>query len=1072
MKTHLFKIGLRLAVLQLGLLLCQNGWAAVGFSVTPSSVSNTYSGSITLLVTGLNAGDTVLVQKYLDANTNGVIDAGDLLLQQFHLMDGSNFVIGGLTNVNVPGDADTVPGQITAKLSFQSDFSQSIVGNYLFKLSSPEGSVTISFAVTNYPYGQKFTGTVVSNGVAVPYAAVILFQGGGGNDLNPLGGAVANNSGVYTIKAPPGTYALTAFQSNFVADTGAAANLVLGSGATINTNLTLIAATQTISGSIVDTNNPAIGLPGIFLSVQSTNGLLGICYTDSNGNFITGVTSNQWKIEGQSGPLALHGYVGSQNKVQLNIASASVSGLTIALPKATALFYGTVTDTLGNPLPEVVEVEAYDNNSTNNNGEYRADGFTDTNGYYVAAAVGGLGSNDTWQVEIDNAGSFPNYNFSQPSFGQNGGTNLAAGVVVPANITALLATNFITGHVQFDGNPVVGVQVNAYSTDTNNFQSQSYTDGSGNYSLNVGNDNWSVNLYCQGDSGSLDSILGPGNYQCPCGANVTISNNNGTANITVTSGGGSGGIFGYVTNTGGGPIAGIFVDASGCNGDYYFTSTSNNGYYSFSGLANGGWNVSVSCNGLNTLGYDCVNDTNVTVSSGNVEVDFTVQSQPSPAYISGRVVDNLGNPVTNMNVLAIPQGGGSSFGATTDAGGNYQLGVSAGSYDVQMNTDPSTGAPSRGLVGPFLPENVTNGVNISNLVLVAQHVTGSIAASVTNTSGPFGVAGINLFASATLQGTNYSTGPQPTSSSGTVTIEVCNGNWFVSPDCNALGGDGYGCPDGQNVNISNNSGFANFTVTSSSSPLQVATTSLPGGTNGIYYSQTLQASGGQSPYYWSIPNYSANPPANLTLSSNGLLSGTPATNGAFYFYARVTDSASNTADSSVLELVVVSPGQQPLQITTVSLPNGAVGAPYSALLGVTGGQEPYHCWSLAEGSAGLPPGLSLSCGGLISGTPTNGGSFNFIVEATDADATAATKLLGILINFRPVLSLANWHTNQFQMRLTGASDQNYTLQASTNLSSTNWISLYITNNAQTNSFLVTDPNATNKQRFYRILVGP
>jgi hypothetical protein len=56
------------------------------------------------------------------------------------------------------------------------------------------------------------------------------------------------------------------------------------------------------------------------------------------------------------------------------------------------------------------------------------------------------------------------------------------------------------------------------------------------------------------------------------------------------------------------------------------------------------------------------------------------------------------------------------------------------------------------------------------------------------------------------------------------------------------------------------------------------------------------------------------------------------------------------------------------------------------------------------------------------------------------------------------------------MRLTGAAGQNYTVQTSTNLS--NWTSLYVTNNGLTNSFLVTDPNATNKQRSYRILVGP
>src|ERR1039458_7920065 len=44
--------------------------AAVAFSVTPSAVSNTYNGTITLQVTGLTNGETVVVQKFLDANTD------------------------------------------------------------------------------------------------------------------------------------------------------------------------------------------------------------------------------------------------------------------------------------------------------------------------------------------------------------------------------------------------------------------------------------------------------------------------------------------------------------------------------------------------------------------------------------------------------------------------------------------------------------------------------------------------------------------------------------------------------------------------------------------------------------------------------------------------------------------------------------------------------------------------------------------------------------------------------------------------------------------------------------------
>src|SRR6185369_12868321 len=128
--------------------LIQTSQATVAFTVAPTAVSNTYSGVVTLQVTGLPAGGTAVVQKFLDANTNGIIDGSDVMVQQFNLTDGTNFVIAGVTNINVPGDTDTSEGQITAKLNIQSDFSSMIIGTYLFKLSSPAeqfAPVTIVF---------------------------------------------------------------------------------------------------------------------------------------------------------------------------------------------------------------------------------------------------------------------------------------------------------------------------------------------------------------------------------------------------------------------------------------------------------------------------------------------------------------------------------------------------------------------------------------------------------------------------------------------------------------------------------------------------------------------------------------------------------------------------------------------------------------------------------------------------------------------------------------------------------------------------------------------------------------
>jgi len=84
----------------------------------------------------------------------------------------------------------------------------------------------------------------------------------------------------------------------------------------------------------------------------------------------------------------------------------------------------------------------------------------------------------------------------------------------------------------------------------------------------------------------------------------------------------------------------------------------------------------------------------------------------------------------------------------------------------------------------------------------------------------------------------------------------------------------------------------------------------------------------------------------------------------------------------------------PLSITTTSLSAGTVDVPYSQTLQATGGSGSYT-WSIIGGS--LPTGLSLTSGtGLIDGTPTTTGTFNFTVQVNDG-STTATQLLSISI---------------------------------------------------------------------------
>ena len=85
----------------------------------------------------------------------------------------------------------------------------------------------------------------------------------------------------------------------------------------------------------------------------------------------------------------------------------------------------------------------------------------------------------------------------------------------------------------------------------------------------------------------------------------------------------------------------------------------------------------------------------------------------------------------------------------------------------------------------------------------------------------------------------------------------------------------------------------------------------------------------------------------------------------------------------------MSPGLRalnPLTILNSSFPPASLGQTYSIALTASGGTTPYS-WS-ATGQ--LPPGLALSASGIINGTPTVAGTFNFTAQVTDsARATAS-----------------------------------------------------------------------------------
>lgn len=171
-------------------------------------------------------------------------------------------------------------------------------------------------------------------------------------------------------------------------------------------------------------------------------------------------------------------------------------------------------------------------------------------------------------------------------------------------------------------------------------------------------------------------------------------------------------------------------------------------------------------------------------------------------------------------------------------------------------------------------------------------------------------------------------------------------------------------------------------------PVAVVTGSLSVGQRTAAYSVQLTSSGGAGSPTWSVTAGTLHD--GLTLTAGGLLSGTPTVAESRLITFQACDPDPNCATRQL----TLDINEVPPLITTIDLPGGAVGTPYSAPLDVTLGTGPY-VWSLASGT--LCAGLSIASGGVISGTPTTAQTCNFTVRVTDAEALTSTQALSIVI---------------------------------------------------------------------------
>ena len=162
--------------------------------------------------------------------------------------------------------------------------------------------------------------------------------------------------------------------------------------------------------------------------------------------------------------------------------------------------------------------------------------------------------------------------------------------------------------------------------------------------------------------------------------------------------------------------------------------------------------------------------------------------------------------------------------------------------------------------------------------------------------------------------------------------------------------------------------------------IAITSVALPNAVRGLAYNTGLNATGADSAYTWLVAAGSL--PAGLSLSSNGIISGTPPTEQLARFTARVRSGDGQTAVRE-FTITVIAPVNGPaLSIRTSLLPPALAGSSYSPALATSGGNGSQVTWTMLGGA--LPPGIALGTGGLLSGVPTAAGTYSFTVRAANS----------------------------------------------------------------------------------------
>ncbi len=576
-------------------------------SINPNSVPSNYAGSIDVTVNGLASGETVQIERFIDLNSNGVIDTGEPLISSFLVTDGKVVSIGAARNTNIPGDEDlTANSQIRTTLRFPQFPEIGMgAGASLFRVSSPQNRFAptqAAFSVTQPSYPQAVTGAVTVNGAVAASAFVAALDGTG----TFFAGALSDAAGKYRMNLPAGNYMLLAFKSGSIGNFNSAAKVSLAAGATATANINNAAGNRVISGKIADVDSGA-GLPGVQFFVEDDNGDFTLAVTDRLGNYSATVSAqSNWQVQPSENSLAMLGYLRAHSQSLANTLSGNAT-LNVGLPKATALVYGTVKDQAGKP---VVGLEIRGHQQMD--GGLRGSGTTDASGNYSVGLIQG-----SWSISPD-GDSLKRFGL----LGKNKDVTLAGNQFTRADLDTKAATAHLRGRVVDDqDNPVDGDVYMFASDPVTGWSSETGADGSGNFDLPVFAGTWNVSITIENS---------PQSYVVPQ-LSFVVQDNIDQNNLTLRLKNPTAHINGSVRDNSSRGLSGIDVYAyATINGLNYNVNSQTDGSGNFSlPVINGSWSVGVNCRDIEPLQLQCPQNQTISISGANANITLVASSQNS-----------------------------------------------------------------------------------------------------------------------------------------------------------------------------------------------------------------------------------------------------------------------------------------------------------------------------------------------------------------------------------------------------------------------------------------------------------